>query len=293
MIANLLFPLLWPNSLYRAACFANFEGILGFSVPSIILADLLGNKCLLVIGAFRSTLFVSVFQGSLLVTALFRAIVDQFSSNIFLIFLILVSWKNKAMSASCPLQKYHSSSRFPSLFLSSLESFSVLFLRAKLGECVALWLTWTPPQLKCLTEQKNPFEVCKCAARYNECDYKTVELLSSPSSAVNSQCQDFTRNFPVIPVVNWKYCWCDFDWCTQERIAHSLLCVRNACLWLACLCPRRTPHELYTTHDSLSLRLLAENARGVACHHLQPDWFATVTCHVRRKVSTERREYVR
>ena len=27
---------LQPNSLYRAACFANFEGILGFSVPSII-----------------------------------------------------------------------------------------------------------------------------------------------------------------------------------------------------------------------------------------------------------------
>ena len=54
------------------------------------------------------TLFVSVFKGSLLVIALFRAI-DQ-SSNIFLIFLILVSLKNKAMSASCPLQKYHSSS---------------------------------------------------------------------------------------------------------------------------------------------------------------------------------------
>ena len=27
---------LLPNSLYRAACFENFEGILGFSVPSII-----------------------------------------------------------------------------------------------------------------------------------------------------------------------------------------------------------------------------------------------------------------
>ena len=118
----------------------------GFSVPSIILEDLSGNKCLLVFGAFRSTLFVSVFQGSLLVIALFRAIVDQFSSNIFPIYLILVSWKNKALSASCPLQKYHSSSRFPSLFLSSLESFSVLFLRAKLGESVALWLTLTPIQ---------------------------------------------------------------------------------------------------------------------------------------------------
>ena len=61
------------------------------------------------IGAFRSSFFVSVFQVSLLVIALYRAIVDQFSSNIFLIFLILI-----------------------------LESFSVLFLRAKLGECVAL-----------------------------------------------------------------------------------------------------------------------------------------------------------
>ena len=32
--------------------------------------------------------------------------------------------------------------------------------------------------------------------------YKTVESLSPPSLAVYSQCQDFTRNFPVIPVVN-------------------------------------------------------------------------------------------
>ena len=54
--------------------FANFKGILGFPVPSIILADLLGNRCLLVIGAFRSTLFVSVFQGSLLVIALFHTV---------------------------------------------------------------------------------------------------------------------------------------------------------------------------------------------------------------------------
>ena len=53
--------------------------------------------------------------------------------------------KNKAISASCPLQKYHSSSQFPSLFLRSLESFSVLFLWAKLGECMAWWLTLTPP----------------------------------------------------------------------------------------------------------------------------------------------------
>ena len=45
-------------------------------VPSIILVDLLGNTCLFVIGAFRSTfkLFVSVFQGSLPVIALFRTV---------------------------------------------------------------------------------------------------------------------------------------------------------------------------------------------------------------------------
>ena len=72
-----------------------------------------------------------------------------------------VSCKNKTMSASCPLQNVHSSSWFPSLFLSSLESFSVLFLWAKLGE---LWFALTPPPLKWLMEQKNPFEVCKCAA---------------------------------------------------------------------------------------------------------------------------------
>ena len=35
-----------------------------------------GNTCLLVICAFRSTLFVSVFQSSLLVIALFQTIID-------------------------------------------------------------------------------------------------------------------------------------------------------------------------------------------------------------------------
>ena len=186
--------------------------------------------------SFRSTLFVSVFRGSLLVIALFRAIADQFSSNIFLIFLILVSWKNKAISASWPVQKYHSSSRFPSLFLSSLESFSVLFLRAKLGECVALWFALTPPPLKWLTEQKNPFEVCKRAAWYNEFGYKTVESLSWPSSAVNSGLyQEFSYPWSIENTVDWG--------------------TRNACLWLVCPFPAihtgpqppRTPQEVYTT----------------------------------------------
>ena len=38
------------------------------------------------------------------------------AQNIFLIFLSLVTWKNKAMSASFRRQKFHSPSRFPSPF---------------------------------------------------------------------------------------------------------------------------------------------------------------------------------
>ena len=56
----------------------------------------------------------------------------DFSDVLFL----QVSCKNKAMSASCLLQNVHSSSWFPSLFLSSLESFSVLFLRGQAGRVV-------------------------------------------------------------------------------------------------------------------------------------------------------------
>ena len=85
---------LQANSLFRAARFVNFEGILCFSVLSTTLADLWGN---------------------------------QLSSKLFMIFLILVS---------CPQQKFDLSSRFPSLFLSSLGSFSMLFLPAKLAQMI-------------------------------------------------------------------------------------------------------------------------------------------------------------
>ena len=51
---------------------------LGFSVPSVILADLLGNLSLLVIGAFRSALFVSVSR--------FVACDRPFSGSIRLVF---------------------------------------------------------------------------------------------------------------------------------------------------------------------------------------------------------------
>ena len=72
------------------------------------------------------------------------------------------------MSASCPQQKFHSSSRFPSLFLSSLASFSVLFCRPSPEWvcCIVICINSTP--LKWLMEQKNPCEVCKRAARYNK-----------------------------------------------------------------------------------------------------------------------------
>ena len=69
---NMIFLAKFVVSRYAFCRLGNFS----FSVPSIIVADLLGNTSLLVIGAFRSTLFVSVFQGSLLVTALYREIID-------------------------------------------------------------------------------------------------------------------------------------------------------------------------------------------------------------------------
>ena len=74
-----------------------------------------------------------VFQGSLLCDrpVLGNNRLVKFASQIFLIFLILVTCKNKATSASFLQQKIFSSSQFPSLFLNSLESFS-----AKLGEHV-------------------------------------------------------------------------------------------------------------------------------------------------------------
>ena len=76
-----------------------------------------------------------VFQGSLLCD---RPVsgnnqLVNFASQIFLVFLILVTCKKKATSASFLRQKIHLPLPFPSLFLTSLESFS-----AKLGEHVIL-----------------------------------------------------------------------------------------------------------------------------------------------------------
>ena len=108
---------LLQNSLYCAVRFANFEGILGFSVPSIILADLLGNNVhlhefkrswIVICDWWISIRFVCfVFHDSLLcnhpVSGNNRQV--NFASQIFLIFLILVTWKNKATSACFLWQK--------------------------------------------------------------------------------------------------------------------------------------------------------------------------------------------
>ena len=78
-----------------------------------------GHCLWFVIGGFRSVLFVSSwFQGSLLcdspVSGNNRLV--KFASQIFLVFLILVTCKNKATSASFLRKKIHSPSRFPSPF---------------------------------------------------------------------------------------------------------------------------------------------------------------------------------
>ena len=95
----------------------------------IILADLLGNTSLLVIGAFRSTLFVSVFQGSL-------ACDRPVSGNNQLVFLEDFS----DHSYSCLLLS--TKSPLPiAISFAILEQSRVilsLFLQAKLGEYFAL-----------------------------------------------------------------------------------------------------------------------------------------------------------
>ena len=109
-----------PHSEIRCivlCVFANFEGILGFSVPSIILADLLGNFVYL--HEFKRSWFeirdwwISISFDP--VSGNYRPV--KFALQIFLIFLILVTCKNKATSASFIRQKIHSPSRFPLLFL--------------------------------------------------------------------------------------------------------------------------------------------------------------------------------
>ena len=83
----------------------------------------------------------------------------------------------------------------------SLESFSVLFLQAKLGECFVLWFALTPPPLNWLTERKNPFEVSKLASRYNEFGYKSnyqkkiLAKISLPKKIPKSKILNLKKSF--------------------------------------------------------------------------------------------------
>ena len=135
--------------------------LIGF-FPSIILADLLGHICLLVIGAFWSTLVVSVLQGSVLLIALFRAIIDQFSSKIFLILLFLILCLPPALDKN---STHHRD--FAILEQSRVILSFVFAVQAGRARCIVICINPTHTQM-IRTEQKNPFEVCKCAGRYNE-----------------------------------------------------------------------------------------------------------------------------
>ena len=105
-----------------------------------------------------------------------------------MIFLILVTCKNKATPASFLRQTIHSPSRFSLLFLSSLEQ-----ELAKLGEHVTLWFALTPPSLKWLTEQKNPKSLLRSILEFS---IYTVVCCLSP---VN-----FVGHFRISPSLCFK-----------------------------------------------------------------------------------------
>ena len=97
------------NSLYRTVCFANFEGILGFSVPLnhhsgplrkhvFTFTNWKGHGLWFVISGVQSVLFVSCFSYQL----------RKCASQIFPIFLILVACNNKATSLFFLGQKIYS-----------------------------------------------------------------------------------------------------------------------------------------------------------------------------------------
>ena len=132
--------------MYSGVRFANYKGILGFFCTVNHLSRPLRKHMSYLHEFKRSWLVICdwwilihfvcfVFQDSLLCDrpVLSNNQLVKFASRFFLIFLILVTCKNKATSASFLRQKIHSPSRFPLLFLSSLESFS-----AKLGEDITL-----------------------------------------------------------------------------------------------------------------------------------------------------------
>ena len=136
-ISRLFNLLLQRNSLYRAVRFANFGffcSVNHLSGPprKHVYLNELERSWFVIRDWWVSIRFVCFrFQGLLpcdrSVSGNNNRLV-KFASQIFLIFLILVTCKIKATSASFLGQTIYSPSQFPSLFLNTQESFSVLFL---------------------------------------------------------------------------------------------------------------------------------------------------------------------
>ena len=74
MIVTATKTLLIAKFVVSHCAFCKFQRNFGCFCSVNHLSEPLENTCLLVIGAFRSTLFVSVFQGSLLMIALFHTV---------------------------------------------------------------------------------------------------------------------------------------------------------------------------------------------------------------------------
>ena len=137
-----------------------------FFAPKTVLSRLV-PVCL---GCIHHTFDLSLFLSQTLACKVLNNRIVWFEDFSDLSSNVYSACNNKAMSGSFPWQKFQSPSRFPSLFLSSLELLSVPFLLAKLGERVALWFTLTTPPLKKMidgTEKpQNPSQFSKRAARY-------------------------------------------------------------------------------------------------------------------------------
>ena len=78
-------------------------------------------------------------------------------------------------------------------------------------------------------------------------DYKNNKL-------TKAKIWDFSKENTVGVILSGARVMLVCDWCAR---------VQQLILWAQ---PPRTPHEVYTTYDSLSLRFLAENARGMPAY---------------------------
>ena len=199
--------LLQRNSLYHAVCFANFR----FSVPSIILADLLGNICLLAwvqkimvcdswVVNFKPFCLFQVSRFVALWLSYFgpnNRLVKFALQIFFLIFLslfkwcsIICSWKNVQIIfvsftsvEGTPLFRGKETSIQclpPSFDKKSTHHRDFLF-SAELSEHITMWFALTPPSQKRLTEQIKPKSLrsLQCAQR-NTTNFAVINFVTQP-----------------------------------------------------------------------------------------------------------------